>query len=144
MKVIICGDREVCDLALVDKAVKKSKYKITLVINGDAKGADTLGKEWAEARNIPVENFPADWKNIDVEGAVVKERFNKWTKKNEKYNANAGFQRNSTMVDEADAVIALQPNGPTNGTQDTIKKAKAKGIPIFVLEKEDDEYEYFF
>jgi hypothetical protein len=144
MKVIICGDREVCDLALVDKAVKKSKYKITLVINGDAKGADTLGKEWAEARNIPVENFPADWKNIDVEGAVVKERFNKWTKKNEKYNANAGFQRNSTMVDEADAVIALQPNGPTNGTQDTIKKAKAKGIPIFVLEKEDDEYEYLF
>jgi hypothetical protein len=144
MKVIICGDRNVCDFELVDKAVKKAKFKVTQVINGDAKGADTLGKEWAESKGIPVENFPADWKNINVEDAVVKERYNQWTKKNEKYNANAGFQRNQTMVDEADAVIALQPNGPTNGTQDTIKKAKAKGIPVFILEKDDDEYEYHF
>jgi len=144
VKVIICGDRTVCDLAMVDKAVKKSKFKITEVINGDCKGADILGKEWGDARKIPVTNFPANWKDIHVEGATIKERMNKWTGKMEKYNANAGFQRNSQMVDEADAVIALQPNGPTNGTQDTIKKAKARGIPVFVLEKEDDEYEYHF
>lgn len=36
------------------------------------------------------------------------------------------------MADYADALIALQPNGQTAGTQDMIKRASAKGIPVYI------------
>ena len=33
----------------------------TLVIHGAAAGADSLAGEWAEARGIPIREFPPDW-----------------------------------------------------------------------------------
>lgn len=144
MKVIICGDRECEDMAILEQAIKDSGFKITKVIYGDARGADTLGKEWAENNGIPFKTYKPKWDDIKAEGAVVKEKINNWTKKKEKYNAMAGFKRNSDMVDDADAVIALQPNGPTEGISDTIKKAKKKGIPVYIYEKQKSDYKFEF
>jgi hypothetical protein len=36
-------------------------YPITEVVSGCASGADSLGERWANARNIPVAQFPAEW-----------------------------------------------------------------------------------
>src|SRR5687768_5539022 len=118
MRVIIAGDRDCTDLKLVEEAVKESGFKITIVISGGAKGGDKLGEDWAKANKVKVEVKEADWNDLKAKGAVIKT--NTWGKK---YNANAGFARNSEMIEVADAVIALQPNGETSGTQDTIKKA---------------------
>jgi len=140
MITIIAGDRECKDLKLVEEAVKASGFTITKVISGGAQGGDKLGEDWAKANNIEFERKEADWNDLTVEGAVIKT--NKWKKK---YNANAGFKRNSDMVEVAEAVIALQPEGPTPGTQDTIKKATAKGIPVFIWPSDEKRtYKYYF
>lgn len=139
MKVLICGDRLAKGKDLVQKALDKFGIIPTEVISGGAEGADKLGEIWAEENDVPYQVFEADWNDIKAEGAVIK--VNKW---NKKYNANAGFQRNSEMVEIAEVVIALQPNGPTPGTTDTIKKGKKKGIPVYIYEKEASEYKYAF
>jgi hypothetical protein len=139
MIVLICGDRLAKGKDLVQKALDKFGIVPTEVISGGAEGADKLAEEWANANDVPFREFAADWNDIHAEGAVIK--INQWKKK---YNVNAGFKRNSDMVEEADIVIALQPNGPTAGTMDTIKKGKKKGIPVHIYEKEASEYKYTF
>lgn len=139
MRVIIAGDREFDNYDMLEKAIEQSGFEITEVVSGGARGADQLGEMWAKAHKIPVKVFEADWNNIKAKGAIVK--VNQW---NKKYNANAGFERNQQMADYADALIALQPDGVTPGTQDMIKRAKKRGIDVFIYEKSASEYEYEF
>lgn len=139
MKVIIAGDRECVDYDLLERAIKQAPFEVTEVVSGGARGADKLGEMWAKAHNIPVKVFNADWDNVKAKGAIIK--INQWKKK---YNANAGFDRNEKMAKYADALIALQPDGPTNGTQDMIKRAKKHNLQIHIYEKQDNEYEYKF
>lgn len=128
MKVIIAGDRDINenDARLISDAVKCSGFKITEVVSGCAKGGDALGELWANYHKVKIARFKADWKNITIPGASVKHG------QYGPYNAKAGFDRNQKMADYADALIALQPNGPSAGTQDMIKRANAKGIPVYI------------
>lgn len=139
MKVGIVGDRTVNDYSLIDKAVKQSGFSITEVVSGGARGVDSLARQWASDNGLPFTEFKARWDDLKAPGAIV--RTNKWGRK---YNANAGFARNTSIVDYADAIIAIQPNGPTSGTQDTVKKAKKAKKPLHQYEKSDEEYEYHF
>lgn len=139
MKVAIVGDRKCNDYDLLCRAIQKSGFDITEIVSGGAQGADRLAELYAKKNNLPIKVFPADWNNTKGKNVIVK--VNQWGKK---YNANAGFNRNSEIVAYADAVIALQPMGESSGTQDTIRKAKQMKIPIYVYEKEDYEYEYKF
>lgn len=128
MRCIIAGDRDINedDLHLINIAVQQSGFHITTVISGKAQGGDRLGEKWAKLNKIRVQEFPADWKDLTVPGAVIK------TGKFGPYNAKAGFDRNQDMADAAEALIALQPNGDSSGTQDMIERARKKGIPVFV------------
>lgn len=144
MRVIIAGDRECSDIDLVEKAISQSGFEITEVVSGGARGADKMGELWARANDVPIKIFKAEWYNIKAKDARVKERQNPWTKRMEKYNANAGFSRNQQMADYADALIALQPDGPTDGTQDMIRRAKANDLKIHIYEKPEEDYEYQF
>ena len=144
MKIIIAGDRTCIDYSLLEKAVQKSGFDITEIVSGGARGVDALGESFAKVNQLPCTVFSADWKNIKQPGAIVKTRKNPWTKKNEKYNANAGFFRNEEMAKYADGLIALQPNGPTSGTQNMIKLAKKYNLKIYIYEKSSNEYEYSF
>ena len=47
MKVIIAGSRDITDYSLVCRAISESKFDITEVISGTARGVDTLGEKWA-------------------------------------------------------------------------------------------------
>jgi hypothetical protein len=71
----------------LENAIRKSKFKITTVLSGTARGADRLGEQWAEKNGIPVEHYPADW--------------------NGPHGKAAGFKRNDLMASKADALIAL-------------------------------------
>jgi predicted Rossmann fold nucleotide-binding protein DprA/Smf involved in DNA uptake len=138
----IVGDREVSenDFKLIEDAIKYSGLKITKVVSGGAKGADTLAAKWAKKNKIKLQEHKPEWDNLEAEGAVV--RTNSYGKQ---YNARAGFDRNQTIVDDSDAIIALQPNGRSDGTGDTIERAKKRGIAVFIYPPTKDvEHSYEF
>ena len=61
----------------------------TAIITGLAKGADTLGLNYARNHDIPIIQMPADWN---------------------KYGKRAGYIRNEEMLKKADALIAFWNN----------------------------------
>jgi glycerophosphoryl diester phosphodiesterase len=142
MKVIVAGDRNITDGKVVIDAIDQALelgWEITEVVSGAARGVDSLGETWAKLNDIPVKLFKADWNNLKQPGAVIK--VNQWGKK---YNANAGLQRNEQMAQYADALIAVQPNGPTPGTQNMIRMARKYKLKVHLYEKRDEDYEYIF
>lgn len=144
MRVVIAGDRNFGDYKVLDEAIRKSGFKVTEVVSGGARGADKLGEHWAKTRNIPIKLFRAKWNDLTQSGAKIKARKNPWTGRMEQYNSSAGFQRNEKMAEYADALIAIQPNGPTSGTQHMIDCAKKHDLKIYEYEKPAEQYDYVF
>lgn len=60
MKVIIAGGRDITNYSYVEDATVKSGFRITEVVQGCARGADTLGEMWAKANSIHIKKFPTD------------------------------------------------------------------------------------
>lgn len=110
MRTIIAGSRTITNPTDISDAVHFSKFPITTVLSGGAKGADFLGEQWAALWNIPVEVYPADW---------------------EKYGRSAGFKRNALMATKADALIAVW-DGESRGTRHMVATAEALKLKIFV------------
>jgi hypothetical protein len=127
MKIIIAGSRSIVDLGYIEKAVAASGFNITEAVSGTAKGVDKLGESYARRKKIRIQPFPADWKNIDVPGAVI--RSNKYGK----YNAIAGHMRNELMGQYADALIAVITNN-SDGTRHMINYMESLGKPVFVYD----------
>ncbi len=113
MKVLVCGDRNWADRKPIRKALL-SILPLDLVIEGGAKGADTLAREVAEELGIIVREFKADWA---------------------KYGRAAGPIRNRQMLDEKpDRVLAFHDNlEESKGTKDTVTEARRRGIPVSVI-----------
>lgn len=110
MRTIIAGSRTITNPTDISDAVHFSKFQITTVLSGGAKGADFLGEQWAALHNIPVEIYPAEW---------------------EKYGRGAGFKRNALMATKADALIAVW-DGESRGTRHMVSTAEALKLKIFV------------
>lgn len=104
----------------------------TLIHGANENSPDEWGKTWASMRSdIEEEAHPAEWDDIDHPEAVVKEgRYGK-------YDATAGFRRNSDMVERADALIAFW-DGESSGTEDSIEKAREDGIPVQIIRLDRD------
>ena len=112
-KILVCGGRDFDDFDLVCKcldAVNK-KYGISLIIHGNANGADLLSSKWATLRKVKQLPFHANW---------------------DLYGNKAGPIRNSIMLKEGkpDAVIAFKGG---KGTLDMIKKAENNGLIVWRL-----------
>jgi len=108
MRVLVCGGRDYNDGPAVSAAMAPIAYRVEVLIEGGAVGADRQGKMWAMRRDIPVETFAADWK---------------------RYGNRAGPIRNQRMLDEGkpDLVVAF-PGG--RGTADMVRRAKAAGVEV--------------
>lgn len=98
MKVIIAGSRTFNNYDLLVKTLQEENLIIEKVVCGGARGADTLGAEWAKKNGVPVKYFNAEW---------------------EKYGRAAGIIRNHQMGDYADYLIAFW-DGKSSGTKDMI------------------------
>lgn len=110
MKTIICGGRDYI-FTMEDRAwldAMRVSLPITGVFSGEAKGADTCGRNWAMDNRISVTLFPADWA---------------------KHGKAAGPIRNQQMADYADACIAF-PGGA--GTGDMVTRAFRKGLKVIM------------
>jgi len=106
MKIAIIGSRTFNDYDLLrrslDEFILEANADISLIVSGGAKGADSLGAEYAKENNIETLIFLPDWK---------------------KYGKGAGFVRNQLIIDNADFVIAFW-DGESKGTLSSINIAK--------------------
>ena len=113
LRVIVAGGREFNQKTRLFKYLDQyhEKTPITSVVCGMARGADSIGKEWAESRGVAVNKFPADWDNL---------------------GKKAGPLRNIDMANNADALIAVW-DGKSSGTKHMINTARGKGLLVTVL-----------
>ncbi len=111
MKTIIAGDRRFNDPLILASMMIKVPFEVSTVICGLAKGADTLGLEWAVANHLPVMYFAANWAS---------------------YGKAAGPIRNAQMAEVADALVAFMAEG-SKGTASMVSLAKKKNLPIFLV-----------
>ncbi|MBE6257351.1 MAG: DUF2493 domain-containing protein [Prevotella sp.] len=112
-RVIIAGScsfgdyarlQAVCDNLLAEK----QKTHGIVIISGTARGADTLGEQYAHERGYAIERFPADWRQ---------------------YGKAAGPIRNRQMADNADGLICFW-NGQSPGARNMIQTANKKGLKV--------------
>lgn len=114
MRIVVTGGRDYGDLETVYRAINKFNklQQISLLINGGAKGADTLCRVVAEELGIPVENVPVlpeEWK---------------------RYGNGAGPRRNQKMIDNFHPQgLIYFPGG--NGTEDMKHRCEKAGLLMF-------------
>jgi hypothetical protein len=111
LKILVTGGREYAEKEKVWEALDAVHRKsgIAAIVHGDARGADTLAKEWALERKIDHIPYPADW---------------------DKYKKGARPIRNQKMLDreKPDAVVAFPGN---DGTADMIKRSMLAGLQVW-------------
>ena len=112
-KVIIAGGRDFSDYEFLKLTMDHLLSNITSeigIVCGMAKGADLLGKRYANEKGYKVFCFPADWSS---------------------FGKSAGFVRNEEMAQNADALVAFW-NGKSRGTQHMSKTAERYKLTIRV------------
>jgi hypothetical protein len=111
MRLLVCGGRDFNDRAFLNDALNRvhRKRPITLLIHGDAPGADRLADAWAQEHAVRRAPFPANWAE---------------------FGPSAGPERNQRMIDvgKPDGVVAF-PGGV--GTADMVRRAEAAGIKVW-------------
>lgn len=112
MRVLVCGGRDYRDVqrvyAELDALHAAARHDCMVVIQGGAKGADQLARQWAVDRGVAFQNYPADWV---------------------KHGRAAGPIRNERMLlaGRPELVLAF-PGG--RGTADMVNRAKAAGVTL--------------
>lgn len=105
-KLAIIGSRNFSDYELLCSEMSKLP-KPALIVSGGAKGADTLGKRYADEHGIPTQIFPAIWRPEGEGGPMDK---------------GAGMKRNTDIIKASTAVLAFW-DGDSTGTMDSINKS---------------------
>lgn len=136
VKMVVIGVKEFSNRKLISDVLNKAKesYSDLTILNGGAKGVEAIAKEWAEMVGVPFMNFPIKWKDIDVEGADVREG------PYGKFNARAGLDRNRLMLAEATHVLAFW-DGVLRDTKFLTDYAKKQGLPVKILLIKGDKLE---
>lgn len=106
MRVLVCGGRNYSRGDLVDRRLDQlhKAQEITVLIHGDATGADTLAGEWAERNGVHIEVFPI----LAGEG---------------------GFKRNQRMLVEGRPDLVVHFPG-RKGTVDMVRRAMRAGVYV--------------
>lgn len=116
MKLIIAGSRNITDYTVLFKAISTYNIQISdieCIISGGAPGVDSLAEIFAKDNAIPFKLYKAEWDNLDVPNAIIKEnRFGK-------YNTRAGLDRNELMAKDGDILLAIW-DGKSSGTRHMI------------------------
>lgn len=116
-RVLICGDRRWTNyqriLACVQKAHKTQP--IDVIIEGECRGADLMGRRAGEAFGITILPYPALW---------------------DKYGKAAGPIRNQQMLDEGNPTECWAFHNDirnSTGTADMYARASKAGLKIYVI-----------
>lgn len=117
-KIAIVGSRNYPDTQSVIGFVKQLPPN-TIVISGGARGVDSIAENTAKFMGLNTLIFKPDYGKF---GCYL-----------------APKMRNQTIVDNADELIAFQYNN-SSGTEDTIQKAKIKGIKVTIFNPKEGAY----
>jgi hypothetical protein len=113
-RLAVVGSRNLTDYALVISTLTPylDEHGSSLVIvSGGAKGADSLGALFGRKHNLKVDVYLPEWG---------------------KYGKSAGFRRNTTIWDNADAGVAFW-DGVSRGTAHSFDIAKAQNKPLQIV-----------
>lgn len=110
--IAIIGSRDFKNKNLLDETMQKlhQTYTISQIISGGAKGADTMGVQWANKNDIPTTVFYPDFKK----------------------HKRAYHFRNRQIVKASDIIVAFW-NGHSTGTKYTINFAKSLEKEVIVI-----------
>lgn len=111
MNYAIVGSRGFNNYAMLKVVCNKLVCSTDTIISGGAKGADSLGKQYATEYKLNYIEFPADW---------------------DKYGKRAGYIRNQEIIDNSDFVIAFW-DAVSPGTKHSIELAKINKIPTLII-----------
>ena len=120
-RLAVVGSRDFTDYERLRETIRSFPH-VRIVISGGAKGADRLAERAASELGLECEVHQADWKQ---------------------FGRGAGPVRNTAIVESADAILAFLMPG-SRGTLDTLRKARKKGIPLWVIQMTErgiEEYE---
>jgi len=113
MKLIIAGNRDIKDYDVVKEAINcllAQGLIITTIIDGAARGVDTLASRYALEHNIENIRIHAEWKL---------------------YHQGAGPIRNQKVAEMGDALLAIW-DGKSRGTKNMIACARKKGLSVYI------------
>jgi len=114
VRMLICGSRDFTDGALFHSVMTNLPERfrdVSAVIEGGAKGADRMGREWAELMAVPVETYEADWQT---------------------HGKRAGYLRNVEMLAaEPDVVLAFFSKPDSRGTRMMVDLATKDGVETY-------------
>lgn len=132
MKILVCGGRGFGRSDLEQRraifAVLSGIHDhtpVTMVVHGNALGADRVAKRWAEVKGIADKGYDPDWDDISHPDAVIR-----YHAGGQPYDAAAGTRRNQHMLDEHPdiALVVAFPGGP--GTADMCRRARKHGFRV--------------
>jgi SLOG family YspA-like protein len=119
MRVLVCGGRDFDDAGLMISVLDRlhAQKSFTVLIHGDARGADRMAGEWATRHAVDSRIFVPDY---DQFGPRLAPPF-----------------RNQRMLDEGkpDLVVAFPCGG---GTKDMVRRAVSAGVAIHEVNGADD------
>jgi len=112
MRVLVCGDRNWTNKALIKRFLESSGA--TLVIHGGCRGADKIAGELSRELGLSEIECPANW---------------------QEHGKAAGPIRNRQMLSHRPAMVIAFHNDiqKSKGTKDMINAAKAAGIPVRLI-----------
>lgn len=114
-KLIVAGGREFSDYNLMREAIAEfiKEHKITKleIVSGGARGADSMGEEYAEYYGHSKHIIPADWNTHGKAG---------------------GYIRNMEMANYADGCIIFWDEA-SKGSKHMIDIAKGKDMPLKIV-----------
>lgn len=95
-RVLVTGGRAFADRAFVGRALQAlhDSLGIEVVIHGDARGADSLARQWAVDHGIQHDPYPAQWDKVDGIAVSALRRHPNGSL----YDPHAGWHRNREMV----------------------------------------------
>lgn len=114
IKLMVCGSRSITDEQFVFKAIDdyvESLGDDVTIIEGEARGVDSIAKKWGIMHGKEILSFPANW---------------------DLYGKSAGFQRNLDMFRECDNCLIIW-DGQSKGTKHDIDLCRTYGKPHKVV-----------
>jgi len=124
--VLVCGGRDYADRRLLFATLDSihERTPISLIISGacsdpdhdgDMRGADWIGIQWAVSRQVDFAGCPARWR---VDGYP-----------------QAGPKRNQRMLDDHSPDIVVAASGGS-GTSDMVRRARKAGVEVVEVKSE--------
>lgn len=123
LKIIVAGERDFDDYKLLENKLNDLFKNINpIIVCGEAKGADSLGRRYAEEHGRKILSYPAKW---------------------DEYGKSAGYRRNEEMAAVADGLVAFW-DGESKGTKHMIEYMQKLGkkVRIVKYEKHYDPLEF--